>query len=180
LDGRSFYPLLKGEKREGWDYVIKQYHENSGRSRDPMRAIQTKTHLYLFNPWSNGERVFATATNGTVTCKRMIALAEEDEEMNQRLELYRFRVPQELYQVKRDPDCLENLIDYSSKSKEKRRLQKLLEDWMVRTGDPILECFQKRDDPEFVEAYVQKLEAEANARRKAEKPPKKAKVKKKS
>ena len=140
----------------------------------------SKTHLYLFNPWSNGERVFATATNGTVTCKRMIALAEEDEEMNQRLELYRFRVPQELYQVKRDPDCLENLIDYSSKSKEKRRLQKLLEDWMVRTGDPILECFQKRDDPEFVEAYVQKLEAEANARRKAEKPPKKAKVKKKS
>ena len=180
LDGRSFYPVLKGEKQEGWDFVIKQYHENSGRSRDPMRAIQTKTHLYLFNPWSNGERVFATATNGTVTCKRMIALAEEDEEMNQRLELYRFRVPEELYQVKRDPDCLENLIDYSTKSKEKRRLQKLLEGWMVRTGDPILECFQQRDDPEFVEAYVQKLEAEANARRKAEKPPKKAKVKKKS
>ena len=180
LDGRSFYPILMGEKQEGWDFVIKQYHENSGRSRDPMRAIQTKTHLYLFNPWSNGERVFATATNGTVTCKRMIALAEEDEEMNQRLELYRFRVPQELYQVKRDPDCLENLIDYSTKSKEKRRLQKLLEDWMVRTGDPILECFQKRDDPEFVEAYVQKLEAEANVRRKTEKPPKKAKVKKKS
>ena len=59
-------------------------------------------------------------------------------------------------------------------------MQKLLEDWMVRTGDPILECFQKRDEPEFVEAYVKKLEAEANARRKAEKPPKKAKVKKKS
>jgi len=44
----------------------------------------------------------------------------------------------------------------------------MLEDWMVKTGDPILECFQKRDDPEFVEAYVQKLEAEANDRRKAE------------
>ena len=64
LDGRSFYPALRGEKMEGWDYIIKQYHENSGRSRDPMRAIQTKTHLYLFNPWSNGERIFATATNG--------------------------------------------------------------------------------------------------------------------
>ena len=104
LDGRSFYPVLKGEKQKGRDFVIKQYHENSGRSRDPMRAIQTKTHLYLFNPWSNGERVFATATNGTVTCKRMIALAEEDEDMNRRLELYRYRVPEELYKVKKDPD----------------------------------------------------------------------------
>ena len=41
-----------------------------------------------FNPWSNGERVFATATNGTATCKRMIELAEGDESMNARLELF--------------------------------------------------------------------------------------------
>ena len=168
LDGRSFYPALRGQKMEGWDYIIKQYHENSGRSRDPMRAIQTKTHLYLFNPWSNGERIFATATNGTVTCKRMIALAEEDERMNDRLQLYRFRLPEELYQVRKDPNCLENLIDYPNQEKTRVQLQQMLEDWMVKTGDPILECFQKRDEPEFVEAYVQKLEAEANARRKAE------------
>jgi len=180
-DGRSFYPAIKGEKMEGWDYVIKQYHENSGRSRDPMRAIQTKKFLYLFNPWSNGERIFATATNGTVTCKRMIALAEDDEEMNQRLELYRYRVPEELYQVSQDPDCLENLINYASKEKERIRLEALLEEWMVRTKDPILETFRNRDDPELVEAYVQKLEAEANARRIANKPksPKKAQPKKK-
>jgi N-sulfoglucosamine sulfohydrolase len=168
LDGRSFYPALRGQKMEGWDYIIKQYHENSGRSRDPMRAIQSKTHLYLFNPWSNGERIFATATNGTVTCKRMIALAEEDEQMNDRLQLYRFRVPEELYQVRKDPNCLENLIDYPNQEKNRVQLQQMLEDWMVKTGDPILECFQKRDEPEFVEAYVQKLEAEANDRRKAE------------
>ena len=180
-DGRSFYPALKGEKMEGWDYVIKQYHENAGRSRDPMRAIQTKKYLYLFNPWSNGERIFATATNGTVTCKRMIALSGEDEEINRRLELYRFRVPEELYQVNRDPDCLENLIDYASKEKERIRLESLLEEWMVRTKDPILETFRNRDDPELVEAYVQKLEAEANARRIANKPksPKKVQPKKK-
>ena len=76
LDGRSFYPVLKGERQTKRDFVIKQYHENSGGSRDPMRAIQSKRFLYLFNPWSNGERVFATATNGTQTCKRMIALTK--------------------------------------------------------------------------------------------------------
>ena len=180
LDGRSFYPVLKGEKQADRDFIIKQYHENSGRSRDPMRAIQTKTHLYLFNPWSNGERIFATATNGTVTCKRMIELAKNDKAMNERLNLYRYRVPQELYQVKRDPDCLQNLIDSSNNQEVKNKLQKLLEEWMVKTGDPILECFRKREDPAFVEAYVQKLESESEARRKASAPKPKTKKKKKS
>ena len=179
LDGRSFLPLLRGEKQENRDYVIKEYNENAGRSRDPMRAIQSKTHLYLFNPWSNGERIFATATNGTVTCKRMIKLSEEDEEMNKRLELYRFRVPEELYQVNRDPDCLENLIDYASQEKAKIKLQASLEEWLEKTNDPILECFRKRDDPEFVEAYIQKLEEEANARRIKNKPSSKPKKEKK-
>ena len=180
LDGRSFYPVLKGEKQADRDYIIKQYHENSGRSRDPMRAIQTKTHLYLFNPWSNGKRVFATATNGTDTCKRMIELAKNDKAMNERLNLYRYRVPQELYQVKRDPDCLQNLIGSSNNQEVKNKLQKLLEEWMVKTGDPILECFRKREDPAFVEAYVQKLESESEARRKASAPKPKTKKKKKS
>ena len=34
----------------------------------------------------------------------------------------------------------------------------------MKTGDPILECFRKREDPAFVEAYVQKLESESEAR----------------
>ena len=179
LDGRSFLPLLRGEKQENRDFVIKEYNENAGRSRDPMRAIQSKTHLYLFNPWSNGERIFATATNGTETCKRMIQLSEEDEEMNKRLELYRFRVPEELYQVNKDPDCLENLIDYASKDKTLKKLQSSLEEWLEKTNDPILECFRKRDDSEFVEAYIQKLEEEANARRIKDKPSPKPKKEKK-
>ena len=48
LDGRSFYSILKGQQQKGRDFVIKEYNENAGRSRDPMRGIQTKTHLYLF------------------------------------------------------------------------------------------------------------------------------------
>ena len=145
-----------------------------------MRAIQTKKYLYLFNPWSNGERIFATATNGTATCRRMIALAQEDEEMHKRLELYRYRVPEELYQVNRDPDCLQNLIHYANHEKEKIRLQTLLEEWMIRTQDPILETFRNRNDPEFVEAYVKKLEAEAEERRKTQKSKKTHQPKKKS
>lgn len=165
LDGRSFFPLLKGEKQGGRNYVIKQYNENAGRSRDPMRAVQTKNYLYLFNPWSNGERVFATATNGTMTCKRMIELAKTDEKLASRLDLYRHRVPEELYQVSIDPDCLVNLIDHPHHQGELKKLRSILSKWMIDSNDPLIEPFRKREDAAFVEAYVQRLENESAARR---------------
>jgi len=165
LDGRSFFTLLKGEKQDGRTYVIKEYNENAGRSRDPMRAVQTKKYLYLFNPWSNGERVFATATNGTVTCKRMIELAKTDEKLAARLDLYRHRVPEELYQVDVDPDCLVNLIAHPDHQGELKKLRSILTRWMVKSDDPLIEPFRKREDAAFVEAYVQRLEQESAARR---------------
>jgi N-sulfoglucosamine sulfohydrolase len=178
LDGRSFFSLLKRQKQEDRTYVIKEYNENAGRSRDPMRAVQTKKYLYLFNPWSNGKRVFATATNGTVTCKRMIELAKTDDKMAARLDLYRHRVPEELYQVDEDPDCLVNMIAHPDHQDELKKLRSILTKWMVESDDPLIEPFRKREDSAFVEAYVQRLEKQSAARRtkkpKGNKKPKKS------
>jgi N-sulfoglucosamine sulfohydrolase len=170
LDGRSFLPLIKGQKRKGWGHVIKEYNENSGRSRDPMRAIQTKRFLYLFNPWSNGERVFATATTGTATFRRLAALAKTNNKLAARLDLYKHRVPEELYDVVKDPDCLHNLIDSPQYRAELKQLRATLDAELVKSKDPMLEAFRKREDREFVEAYVQQLENEAGER-KRNKPP---------
>ena len=165
LDGRSYLALLKGGTQEDREHVIKEYNENAGRSRDPMRGIQTKRYLYLFNPWSNGERVFATATNGTVTCRRMIELAKTDKKLAARLQVYKHRVPEELFDVSGDPDCLVNLIDRHKHQAQLKKLRATLEEWMVETKDPMLEVFRKREDADFVEAQVQQLERESEARR---------------
>ncbi len=165
IDGRSFASLLRGETQDGRDMVIKEYNENAGGSRDPMRAVQTKHRLYLFNPWSNGDRVMATATNGTPTYRRMAQLAETDEAIAARHDLYQHRVLEELYDVQDDPDCLVNLIDDPAEQQELTRLRKSLEAWMVKTGDDLLEVFRDRDDPEVREAYVQQKEQEAAQRR---------------
>ena len=170
LDGRSYLPLLKGDTQSGREHVIKEYNENSGRSRDPMRAIQTKRFLYLFNPWSNGERVFATATTGTATFRRLAALAETNNKLAARLDLYKHRVPEELYDVVKDPDCLHNLIDSPQHIAELKQLRATLDAELVKSKDPMLEAFRKREDREFVEAYVQQLEKEAGER-KRNKPP---------
>ena len=54
---------------------------------------------------------------------------------------------------------------------------------MVKSGDPLIEPFRKREDASFVEAYVQRLENESAARRskkpKGEKSEKKPKNKEK-
>jgi N-sulfoglucosamine sulfohydrolase len=166
IDGPSFAPLIKGETQDGRELVIKEYNENAGGSRDPMRAVQTKRFLYLFNPWSNGERVMATATTGTPTYRRMAELAQTNETIAARHELYQHRVVEELYDMVNDPDCLVNLIDEPAYQHELAKLREALEAWMVKTGDHMLDVFRHRDDAAVREAYVQQKEREADERRK--------------
>ncbi|MCA9121837.1 MAG: sulfatase [Planctomycetaceae bacterium] len=166
LDGRSFAPLFKGETQVNREFVVKEYNENSGGSRDPMRAIQTKQYLYVFNPWSNGERVMATATSGTPTYHRMAQLAESDERIAARHTLYQHRVVEELFDVENDPDCLVNLIDSPAHEAVLTKLQSTLETWMVDTKDHVLEAFRHRTDANAREAYVLAKEKEAVERRK--------------
>ena len=109
FDGRSFAGLLKGEKQSGWDMVFKEHNENAGGQNTPMRAVESREWLYIFSPWSNGKRVMGGATAGTVTCKQMRVLAKTDPKVAARVDLFDHRVPEEAYEVRYDPDALQNL-----------------------------------------------------------------------
>jgi N-sulfoglucosamine sulfohydrolase len=164
MNGRSFAPLLRGETQDQRDFVFKEYNENSGRSRDPMRAVQTRQFLYIFNAWSNGERVMATATQGTPTYRRMKERAATEPTLADRLALIDRRVLEELYDVEQDPDCLQNLIDDPLHRVEADQLRAALEQWMVETGDHLLDVFRQRDNEAVREAYMTRMEAEAQDR----------------
>ena len=164
LDGESFVPILRGEAQEGRDFIVKGHTENAGGSRDPMRAIQTKKFLYIFNAWSNGTRVMATATSGTPTYRRMLALAKTDLKIAARVEAYQHRVMEELYDVEKDPNCLTNLIGDTAYTKDAETMRNMLDSWMVKHGDPMLEIFRKRDDAAVREAWVAAQEKEADER----------------
>ncbi len=165
VDGRSFAGLLRGETQSDRDFVIKEYNENSGGSRDPMRSIQTHRHLYIFNPWSNGTRVMATATTGTSTYRRMAELATTDTKLHFRHDLYQHRVPEELYDIQSDPDCLNNLINSPEHQPELAKLTTTLQQWMVDTDDGMLAVFKNRDDASACEAYVVAQQKEADERK---------------
>ena len=76
----------------------------------------------------------------------MAALAKSDPRLAKRLALYKFRVPEELYDVAADPDCLNNLMTAEHRA-ALGRLRKQLERWMVKTDDPLLETFRRRTTP---------------------------------
>jgi N-sulfoglucosamine sulfohydrolase len=165
LDGRSFAAVLRGETQAGRDFVIGEYNENSGGHRHPMRAVITRDFSYLFNPWSNGERMMSTATKGTVSYRRMQDLAKKDSNVAARLRLFDHRVLEEMYDYSTDPDALRNLIADPKYRAQRERLIKLLDDWMVRTRDPMLEVFRKRDDVKVREAFMVQMQKEADEHR---------------
>ena len=159
FDGSSFAAVLKGEKQPGRTMVFKEHNENAGGQNTPMRAVQTKDFVYIFSPWSNGTRVMSGATNGTSTCRQMRVLAKTNEQIAARIDLFDHRVPEEAYEVRYDPDALTNLIAKPENATQVAALEKAMEDWMVKTKDPLLEVFRHRDDAAFREQFVKQLES---------------------
>jgi len=167
FDGYSFAPILRGGKLPNREMVYKVYNENSGGNRSPMRSVQSKSFGYLFNPWSDGKRIFKTATTGTLTFRAMQKMATSDDAIAARLKLFLHGVPEEFYDYENDPDALNNLIDDPKYSRQLAEHRAAMRDFMQRTKDPILEVFERRDDATLRNSYVDRVQAEADARRKS-------------
>lgn len=166
LHGRSFAPLLSGQSQLDRDHVILQYNENSGRNRHPMRGIHTREFLYLFNPWSNGERKFATATTGTATYRQMVKRASDEPSIAARLELFDHRVLEELYDMRSDPDCLVNLIDSPKHQNQLKMLRQTLLFELSRMDDPVADVLEHRSDESVRIAFMNAEDAKKNKAKK--------------
>ena len=81
---------------EGWGYI------SSNTMRMPVGRIDVTIqprNIFIFSIHGQWRTDFRHRRNGAVTCKRMIAIAEEDKEMNKRLNSTASGF-EELYQVK--------------------------------------------------------------------------------
>ncbi|MGB1141092.1 MAG: sulfatase family protein [Halioglobus sp.] len=184
LQGRSFLPLLSGGAQSDRQQVFKSYNENRGGQRRPMRAVETPELLYIFNPWAAPPppeifrpwSVFRpgmhSAAMGTRSWREMATLGKYDRRLAWRADLFRHRVPQELYDVRSDPNCLVNLIHEPEYASDLAELQSHMEHWMRETGDHALEAFVQREDRAALDNYMRQQEEQAiaqkrNARREA-------------
>jgi len=159
-DGRSILPLLKGESQKGREFVFTQIDKKAGNDAVPMRCVQNARFGYIYNPFSDGKHWYRNNNEGK-TMAAMNAAAKTDPAIAKRVELFRFRVPEEFYDLEKDPNCLKNLIDDPEHKTAILEMRKKLEGWMTATGDPMLEAFRGRDDRSLVDAVMEKTYGKA-------------------
>jgi N-sulfoglucosamine sulfohydrolase len=169
MDGTSFLPVLMGKQQPERDKVFTQFHQTSGRNRYPMRCVQTRRFGYIFNPWSDGERVFKNESQSGLTFNAMKAAAQKNESIAGRVKLFQYRVIEEFYDFKNDPDGLNNLIDDPSYKEQIDKLRSELQDWMEKTGDPALNSFENRNSPAVLKKFMVEQEARSGREQKKKK-----------
>lgn len=144
IDGRSFLPLLRGESQDGRDAVFTQFFMTSAKRRFPMRAVLTADYAYILNPWADGTTTFRNESMAGRSMKAMRRAAEDDAAIAARVDLFLHRVPEEVYDLRRDPDCLVNLVDDPEHADTRRLLGARLRHWMKEYEDPLLDDAKKR------------------------------------
>lgn len=167
MDGSSFLPVLLGKEQPERNKVLTQFHQTSARNRYPMRCVQNRRFGYIFNPWSDGERIFKNESQSGLTFNAMKAAAQKDDSVAARVKLFQYRVIEEFYDFKNDPDGLHNLIDDPSYKEQINELRKELLDWMKNTGDPALNSFENRSSPQALKNFM--AEQDARSGRKQQK-----------
>ncbi len=174
LHGRSFEPVLRGETQPDRDFVVLQYNENSGGSRHPMRGIQTREALYLYNPWSDGQRKFATATTGTTSYRRMVERSRDEARIAARLDLFDHRVPEEFFVITEDPDCLNNLVGHTDYRQRLDQMRQQLADALAAVGDPVAPLLANVEDLSMRQAFMAEQDARSETTRRMKQQRKKA------
>jgi len=144
MDGTSFLPLLRGKPQKNRQAVFTEYHRIFAGIDYSMRCVQEEDFGYIVNFWSDGtHQIRGDATSGR-TFSAMKEAAATDNEVSDRLDLYVYRVPEELYDFKSDPDGLVNLIDDPGYQEKIQHMKSLLLKEMKRTRDPIQNEFLVR------------------------------------
>ena len=153
LDGHSFIPLLRGETQAGREFVFTQIDSKAGGDAVPMRCVQNGHYGYIYNPFSDGKHWYRNNNEGK-TMEAMNVAAKTDATIAARIELFRYRVPEELYDLRQDPDCLHNLIDHTDHQSTVASLQSQLVSHMTRTNDPMLKAFHNRTNRAVVDQVL--------------------------
>jgi N-sulfoglucosamine sulfohydrolase len=141
-DGRSFLPILKGEKQEHRDILFTHINTIASKRAYTMRAAVTRESRYIWNGWHDGETTFKNESLSGLSWKAMTKAAKENP-----VDFYAKRLPEELYHTNTDPDCLTNQINESTKHDQRAVLRSKLLKHLKTSGDPQLQNFQKILNP---------------------------------
>lgn len=150
MTGASLLGLLTDDKPLDRDAVFteRERHVNcrKGDLSYPCRAVRTKDFLYIrnFRPrlWPAGDPEMWVAVGpfgdiDTSPTKYLLLDKRDDPKVKPFFELATAMRPgEELFDLKKDPWCLDNVADDPAFAETKKMLSEKLRDWMTKTADP--------------------------------------------
>jgi arylsulfatase A-like enzyme len=148
--GRNLKPLLTGDAKSWPDAVFTERERHAyvrqGNLSYPARAIRTERFLYIRNfrpdrwPAGDPQLVFAVGPFGDIDdgpTKQIILARRNDPDCQRYFTLSCGKRPaEELYDLQKDPDEIDNLADKPEYAAIKQQLAARLQAWMKETGDP--------------------------------------------
>jgi len=136
IDGRSFLPVLRGEKRQLREAVFASHTDHARKPRVPSRAIRTRRYKYIYNFRPDLE--FKNNAMNSPTWKSMLQKAKTDPKVAARVRLLKSRPREELYDLNTDPHELNNVAEDSVSRPVLLKLRSRLRKWMTKQKDPFL------------------------------------------
>jgi N-sulfoglucosamine sulfohydrolase len=143
VDGRSWLPLLQGQKQADRDYVVTHVNTVSSGKGFPQRCVRMKDFSYQFHAWPNGTAQYRVEAMNGLTFQAMAKAAESDAKLKARVQQFVVGVPEQFFDLRTDPDERANLIASPAHQSEMEKLRARLLAHMERTGDPQLENFRR-------------------------------------
>jgi len=143
IDGRSFLPILKGEKQTGREKVYTQFYETSAFNRYPMFTIQDKKFGYIYNAWSDGEYQFRNDSQSGIAFKGMVEAGKTNPDIQKRVDLLWYRVPEEFYDLENDPNALNNLVHNPEYAELVQQYRQELLEWMKTYNSEAQNVFEQ-------------------------------------
>jgi N-sulfoglucosamine sulfohydrolase len=146
MDGRSWLPLINGQKQDGRDYVITHVNTVSSGMSLPQRCIRTKDWALLFHSWVDGKAKFKVEAMSGITYNAMAKAAGSDEKIAGRVKQLRVGEPLMFFNEHTDTAERSNAVNDANYKTEIERLAGLLLDHMKKTEDPEAANFTKALD----------------------------------
>ena len=141
MDGASFLTLLQGGEQAWRTSVFTEFNTPFSGTDLHMRAIQNEHFGYIYNHFFGHETVDVEGNDGP-SWDAMVEAGKTDAAIQARVDLFRTRVPEELYDYENDPDALVNLIDDPRYESVLAGLRQQLANEMFITDDFLLGEFE--------------------------------------
>ena len=109
-----------------------------------MRCVQNKRFAYIFNAWSDGETTFLNESTEGLTFKAMEKAAETDSYIRHRVDFFKYRVTEELYDYVTDPHAKNNLIEKQEYQELLNRLRVRMYQYMKQSQDGLIDSFYQK------------------------------------